>query len=103
MSQVAQHSAATVQEFVEVSVRLRHEGLLAVGMRLAVVVGGRGAERGRAASGSGVGGGRGVWRPGRAAGGLGGVRVRIFGRGGVVWTATEELCPGLGCLLEKRS
>ena len=72
-------------------------------MHLAVVVGGRGAERRRAASGSGVGGGRGVWRPGRAAGGLGGVRVRVFGRGSAMWTATEELCPGLGCLLEERS
>lgn len=63
-------------------------------MRFSSIVCGRGAE-GERGIGSGPGGRRGEGRGGRKLG----LRVRVFGRGGMVWTASEELVAVNGGLL----
>ena len=71
-----------------------HEVLLAQGVRFAGVVGGRGA-KGEWSIGCGPGGRRGEGRGGRKLG----LRIRVFGRGGMVRTASEELVAVDGGLL----
>lgn len=100
VAQVAEHGPAAVEELVELVRRVLEEGLLAQHAALAVVLAALGTRR----VGIGAVGRTGI-------GGLGGRKGRVcrcrrhvwlgvgvLGRGGVVWTAAEQLGAGLARL-----
>lgn len=85
LAQIAEHGPAALEVFVQLRVGGRHEALLAQRVRFARLVRGRGAERERAPR-------RRRRRRGGERGGVGkgGLRVGVFGGGGVVGTSAEE-------------
>jgi hypothetical protein len=92
LAEVAQDVPPAVEELVELVRRVLEEGILARHAALAVVVALLRAGRVCVGAVGGVGVVRGR-RKGRVCGGGGlrGQRVRVLGRGGVMWTAAQQL------------
>ena len=102
VAEIAQHGPAAIEELVELVRRVLEEGVFAQHAALAVVLAALlGAGRVCVGPVGGV-GVVGLGCKGRVRGGGGGCvgqRVRVLGRGGVVWAAAEQFCARLDCLL----